>query len=324
MPTPGFTPADSPVARSPSTASSSPPPVGITARRDFSVAKLWQWLKNAWDLFGNINGTLWAASFAYYAFFALFPLLIFLVTVAAHFTTREQAFAYIVTNVEKYMPLASSDRDMIAKTVNGVIDARGSIGLVSLAGLLWSALGFFQALVGAVNAAWKQQQPNWWRLPLKNLTLFALLVSTLLLGNFLPVVSKTVQGYLNFTGWLGPLVFATLNLLLPTVVLFYGFLFFYKITPRRASQTTFSLVWLPALIVAALLQVAQYLFVIYTTNFAKFNAVYGTFGGVIALMLWIYLSGIVMILGGCLCAARHSAPDAAAAGEKPARAARAE
>lgn len=305
----GFTPSDSPVAHS----GSAPPAEGVTAeaRGGFSVAALWTWAKNAYAVFGNINGALWSASFAYYAFFALFPLLIFLVTAATHFTTRQQAFGYIVANVEKYMPLGQSDQEMIAKTVNGVIDARGSIGLVSLVGLLWSSLGFFQALVGAVGAAWKQEPLNWWRLPLKNLTMFAVLGSAMLLGNLLPVVSKTVQGYLTFLGGLGHAIFALLNLLVPTLVLFYGFALFYRLAPSRASKTTFSLVWLPALVVTALLQIAQYLFVIYTTNFARFNAVYGTFGGVIALMLWIYVSGQIVILGGCLCAARRSPPSAA-------------
>ncbi len=296
----GFTPSDSPAARS----GSAPPSEGVTARRGFSLSDLWQWAKNAYAVFNNINGSLWAASFAYYAFFALFPLLIFLVTLATHFTTREEAFGYIVVNVGKYVPLSSEDYGTISKTVNGVIDARGSLGVVSLVGLLWSALGFFQALVGAVNAAWKQEQPPWWRMPLKNLKVFAILLSALILGNFLPVISKTVQGYLNFIGWLGPILFSLVNLLVPTVVLFYGFALFFRFAPRSASKTTFSLVWLPALLVTVFLQIAQYLFVIYTTNFARFNAVYGTFGGIIALMLWIYVSGSIITFGGCLCAAR--------------------
>ncbi len=296
----GFSPSDSPAAHS----GSAPPTEGPTERHGFSFAALVEWGKNAYAVFSNINGTLWAASFAYYAFFALFPLLIFLVTIATRFTTREQAFASIVNSLEEFMPLGASDQSMIAKTVDGVIDSRGSIGVVSLVGLLWSSLGLFQALVGAVGAAWKQKPLSWWRLPLKNLTMFAILLSALVLGNFLPVISKTVQGYLTIFGALGSAVFAGVNLLVPTVVLFYGFALFYRLAPRRSMKATFSLVWLPALLVTVLLQIAQYLFVIYATNFAKFNAVYGVFGGVIALMLWIYLSGSIVIFGGCLCAAR--------------------
>jgi len=49
----------------------------------------------------------------------------------------------------------------------------------------------------------------------------------------------------------------------------------------------------------------QRLFVLYTKNIGNFNALYGTFGSVIALLLWIYLSGSIIILGGCISAAKY-------------------
>jgi len=49
------------------------------------------------------------------------------------------------------------------------------------------------------------------------------------------------------------------------------------------------------------------LFVIYLQDFATLNAVYGTFGGIMALLLWIYLSGCVFIFGACLCASQAEA-----------------
>jgi uncharacterized BrkB/YihY/UPF0761 family membrane protein len=50
--------------------------------------------------------------------------------------------------------------------------------------------------------------------------------------------------------------------------------------------------------------VAESLFVIFIDNFAALNAVYGAFGGIIALLLWIYLSGCIVIFGACLSAAQ--------------------
>ncbi len=44
---------------------------------------------------------------------------------------------------------------------------------------------------------------------------------------------------------------------------------------------------------------------LYTKNIGHFNALYGTFGSVVALLLWIYLSGSIIILGGCLSAAKY-------------------
>ena len=53
------------------------------------------------------------------------------------------------------------------------------------------------------------------------------------------------------------------------------------------------------------LELLQRLFVLYTRNLGNFNALYGTFGSVVALLLWIYLSGSIIILGGCISAARY-------------------
>ena len=146
-------------------------------------------------------------------------------------------------------------------------------------------------------------------MPLKNLTMLGVLVSALLLGNVLPVVLKTVQGYLTFSRVWVPLLFTVLGYLVSAGVLFYGFLLFYKLAPGRRAGVTFGGVWMPALFVTFLLQIAQQLFVVYSTRFTDFNAIYGAFGGVIALMLWTYLSGMIVVFGGCLCAARYQPQD---------------
>lgn len=289
-----------------------------------AFGSIWRWLVAAAQNFSKINGTTWSASFAYYAFFALFPLLLLLVTVgtdvAARFVGEQQAgvraFDYIVGNVEKYMPMDRADRDTIRHTVHGVLQARGRIGLVALIGLLWSSLGFFQALVSAINQAWGDASMAWWKLPLKNLTMLGVLLSAFAMGGIVPVILNILERFVTFgTTWV-PALFSLAGVLLPTVVLFYGFLLFYKLAPRRNKQVTFAKVWLPALLVTALLQVCQRFFVFYSTHITNFNAVYGTFGGVIALMLWIYLSGLVIVFGGSLCATfSGQAPEPPAAPE---------
>lgn len=267
---------------------------------------LWAWARRAVDNFSNINGTNWSASFAYYAFFAMVPLVLLLVTVCTDVGARfvgetaakRQAFDYIAAN----LPMGSDGRKMVSTTIQGVLDARGKIGLVAVVSLLWSSLGFFQSLIGAINEAWGVEPLNWWKLPLKNLAMIGVLASALLLGNVLPAILKTVQGYVTFAASWTTFIFAAITALVPPLVLFYGFLLFYKLAPRGRAGVTFAMVWLPALLVTLLLVTSQQLFVVYATHITNFNAVYGAFGGVIALMLWIYVSGLVVVFGGSLCA----------------------
>jgi Ca2+-transporting ATPase len=63
-------------------------------------------------------------------------------------------------------------------------------------------------------------------------------------------------------------------------------------------------VWIEAALVTGALGGLQKLFVFYAGHVTNFNVLYGTFGSVVALLLWIYLTGTVIIAGGCSCAAR--------------------
>jgi membrane protein len=98
-------------------------------------------------------------------------------------------------------------------------------------------------------------------------------------------------------------IFNILRFFVAPLVLFYGFAMFYKFAPQR--RTTFREVWIAALAVTLGLDALKQVFVLYTTNISNFNALYGTLGSVVALLMWIYLSGSLIILGGCLCAARY-------------------
>jgi YihY family inner membrane protein len=91
-----------------------------------------------------------------------------------------------------------------------------------------------------------------------------------------------------------------LSAILPAAILFYGLAMFYKFAPRRPAK--FGQIWLAALLVTLLLKFGQNLFGLYLATFANFNAVYGVFGTIMALLFWIYFSGVVLLMGGCIAA----------------------
>jgi membrane protein len=83
---------------------------------------------------------------------------------------------------------------------------------------------------------------------------------------------------------------------------------FYKFAPRRPAR--FSQVWIPALLTTLLLELGQTVFAWYLGAFTNFNALYGVFGTIMGLLLWIYFSGVILLLGGCMAATLHSPPSA--------------
>jgi Ca2+-transporting ATPase len=261
--------------------------------------------------FDETDGEQRAASFAYYAFFSMFPLILLLITIGTAFLgPKADAASKIIEYVSKQIPLEENDMKTVINTINGVVQSRKSAGLIAFGVLAWTSLRFFQALVRGVNRAWGTKEYSWWRLPIKNLGMLAILTSVLFIGILAPVVLRQIEEFywfhsrqvgLDFTFlWY---VFDFAKFLLPLVILYFGLCMFFKYAPRR--KTRFVEVWSAALFVTTALELLQRLFVLYTKNIGNFNALYGTFGSVVALLLWIYLSGSIIIFGGCISAARY-------------------
>ncbi|MEI8234819.1 MAG: YihY/virulence factor BrkB family protein [Verrucomicrobiota bacterium] len=283
-----------------------------------SLKSLWTtvetWSRCVWKIlvrtvakYVETDGELRAASFGYYAFFALFPLLLLFISLGTMiWGDKNMAAAQVLGFVNTYIPVSPNEQNVVAQTVNGVLASRGQAGIVAVLALAWSSLRFFQALVHGVNRAWGMREYSWWHLPLANLGMVAILGSTLLLGVVAPVIMKAIEVYWAKNGVAGYEVLESslriTRLILPWLVLFYGLVMFYKYAPRR--KTHIKEVWVGALTVTIFLQLLSKAFVFYAANFAKFNALYGTLGSVVAVLMWIYLSGSLIIFGGCLCAAQ--------------------
>ncbi len=251
--------------------------------------------------YGRIDGEQCAASFAYYAFFSLFPLILLLVAVGTFFVPdRLEAAGQVVKQVQEYVPLQARDKAVLIDTIDHAIQNGWRAGILGILALLWSALRFFQALVIGVNRAWGFKDYNWWKLPLKNLFMIGILVSALVLGLLAPLIFNRLKTvfYLDLN-----LIVGVLPAILPPAILFYGLLMFYKFAPRRSAR--FSQVWIAALLATSLLELGQNVFEWYLGAFTSFNALYGVFGTIMGLLLWIYFSGVILLLGGCVAATMH-------------------
>ncbi|HEX3443908.1 MAG TPA: YihY/virulence factor BrkB family protein [Chthoniobacterales bacterium] len=262
-------------------------------------SQAWTNLVRAVNRYAEVNGDQCAASFAYYAFFSLFPLILLFVAIGTLFVSdREQAAARLVTQIEAYTPLLQSDRDLVVNTVEGVIRHGWGAGILGFLTLVWSSLRFFQALVLGINRASGGKDYDWWRLPLRNLLMIGIVLSAALLGVVIPLVLMKVLDLIACNqDW----VTGVFTSLLPTLILFYCLLMFYRFAPRGRS-TTFRQVWPAALFATLALKFSQHLLGIYLTQFISFNALYGVFGSIMALLFWIYLSGVIVIFGGCIAA----------------------
>src|SRR3954470_6224788 len=194
--------------------------------------KLERGLRRAWSVawravvkYTETDGEQRAASFAYYAFFSIFPLLLLLVSIGAMFLDEDKAVQAVMNTLGNYIPVEPGKLDALGQpgvavvgyavgiahgigqpnwfvtVVESVIQNRQQAGLVAFLLLAWSAVRFFQALVRGVNKAWGTKEYSWWRLPIKNLAMVGIVASALFLGVLTPSILNLLEFYFERYFW---------------------------------------------------------------------------------------------------------------------------
>jgi YihY family inner membrane protein len=276
--------------------------MNMPSRLEQKTRRVWAILSLATKKFIRIDGAQWAGAFAFHAFFSLFPLMVLLVTISSIFVDRDRAGKEVIAYMGSYVPISGEMQHRIFDTIAGVIKARRHASAIAFPILIWAALRCFTTLIRATNHAWDTAVYNWWRIPLKSLALLGITAVAVLLGMATPVLAKMANTLFFTAGGLHSRGYIIGSFIIPLLVVFLSLSLFYRLAPR--SPTRFAEVWAAALAATVLLRAAEGLFVIYIKNFATLNAVYGAFGGIMALLLWIYVSGCIFIFGACMSAAQ--------------------
>jgi YihY family inner membrane protein len=280
--------------------------IAATLRRH--IRFLWRLLRETLTIYTRIGGDQSAAAFAYYALFSLVPLVALFLTLGSYFFPGDA----VNSAIHRFVPLGEEQQKLLWSMVNGLETKRGSVSIVSLLILTWASLKFFHALVLSINHAWGTRRLPWWQMPVKNLLMILAMSGALHIGTVVPAVLQAVARLLHslesLISELFPLfdvgrVLAVVDLsryVGGTLVLFYSFAVLFMLAPRH--RTRFSQIWIPALLVAVLLQVGQACFVNIVPNLVNYSAIYGAMGSMMFLLLWVFIAGVIIIFGGCLCA----------------------
>jgi len=270
---------------------------------------LWLLLKETVTIYSRIAGGENAAAFAYYALFSLVPLVALLLTLGSYVFPADN----VLSTIQRFVPLGGDQQDLLWSMVRGLEKARGSVSIVSILILTWASLRFFHSLVLSINHAWGTRRIPWWQMPVKNLLMILAMAGALLIGTIVPAILQGIARLITSLDELISQHFPLLNIdrilavvdlsryIGGTLVLFYCFAVLFMLAPRHRIR--FVQIWIPALIVAVLLQVGQACFVNIVPKLVNYSAIYGAMGSMMFLLLWVYVAGVIIIAGGCLCAA---------------------
>jgi membrane protein len=263
------------------------------------------------------NGLGLAAQLAYYFFFALFPAILVGIALASFFPL-EHFLDRIVATLGGVLPgdVIAIVQDQMRKISQG---QDGGVLTFGLLFALWSSSAAMVGLIDALNRAYDIDEARpWWKVRLLAIALTIALAAFILLAFALVLVGPTAAEHIARATALGPVFEWTWKILqwpLILALVSLGTALVLYCAPDAEQRW----VWITpgAVVTTVLWLLASLGFKLYVSNFGSYTETYGTIGAVMVLLLWFYISGLVMLFGAELNAEiEHASPYGKAAGEK--------
>jgi membrane protein len=258
-------------------------------------------LKRTLKEFSEDNMSDWAASLTYYGLLSLFPAVIALVSVIGLVGDPAATTKTLTDIVSKLSPGTSSQT--FAGPIQSITSHRSASGILFFVGLgaaVWSASGYIGAFMRAANVVWETPEGRGF-FKLRPLQLVVTLVMILLVAAVLLAIVLTGPVVDAVAGPLGIGSTATTiwdiakwPVLLAVVVVMFSVLFH---AAPNVKLPAFRWVSPGALLAVGLWIVASALFAFYVANFGSYDKTYGTLGALVVLLVWMWITNSVLLLG---------------------------
>lgn len=239
-----------------------------------------------------------AAQLAYFLLLSLFPFLLFLVTLIGYLpvdelTVLDTIYAYVPPQI--YDLISTNVEQLVRKQNGGLL----SFGIIAT---LWAASNGVNALMRGFNHAYEVDENRSFIVSrLIAIVLTVAMVAIIIIALLLPIFGRLVGIYLfSFVGLSEGFiqVWETLRWVVSSVVFFIVFLALYTLAPNKQIYIRNAIPG--ALFATVTWQLVSLGFSYYVSSIGNYSATYGSLGTVIALMIWFYLSGIIILTGGLI------------------------
>lgn len=239
-----------------------------------------------------------AAQLAFFFLLSFFPLVIFLVTLLPYLNLKqEQIFEFLkgITPPDVYMLVEDILREVLSNYNGGLL----SVGIL---GTIWSASRGVNALTRTLNRAYDVESKSGVKNRLWSLLFTIALVGAVIIALIFPVFGQQIGNLLfSYIGLEGTSVETFWTFILwstPLLLIFSVLWIMYWVIPNISHRLKYIKVTPGAIIATLGWLILTYGFSFYIQNFGNFGMTYGSIGGVIILMLWLYFLGMVIIFGG--------------------------
>lgn len=247
---------------------------------------------NEADVFGL------SAQLAYFFLLSLFPFLLFLITLLGYLPIDAMSVTDFLGTYapDEIMELINTNLTQLVNAQNGGLLSLGIIGT------LWSASNGVNAITKSFNRAYEVEEDR--SFIVARLIAIALtigMVAVICVALLLPIFGKAIgvslfslidlsEGFLK--------LWNTLRWVISSVIFFIVLLTLYKLAPNVRVQFKHA-IW-GSLFATICWQLVSLAFSYYVNTLGNYSATYGSLGAVIILMIWFYISGIIIITGGVI------------------------
>jgi membrane protein len=260
---------------------------------------VWKLIQRSLQSWGEDNVTQMAAAIAYYTIFSIPPLLIIATSVAGRIFGTEVAKSQLIAQIGSFVGVGTADF-VQSLLENATTAETGTVAsIIGIVVLLAGGSGVFYQVQFALNRIWKVPKmlaPSFWKtlkshsvsyliiLAIGAMFIAILILSTLVsvfIGNMDAITGNVVLiSVLNFV-----IFFITITLLIAII---------YRVIPDKSI--TWKDVWLGAAVTALLFILGKYAIGFYLT-FTKSGSTFGTAGALVVLLIWIFYSVQIFLLG---------------------------
>jgi membrane protein len=290
----------------------------------------WPTLKELFRRFGQDQCGTYAASLAFFGILSLVPIaLVAVVALTYLFHSPQQAVAHLQKLIANMLPGGAAqseirhllvDRANVGASVTTLMQTRGIAGIIGVLSLIWAAMQIFISAAPAMNAAYEVQESRGWiKLRLMALGLF-LGAGVLFLLSLLPSTGPAFVSRLHIP-WLNlpqsvPWYIDTLFWLIALAINVTMFALIYRFLPN--AITTWREAFVGGVVAGVLWEIAKRGFAFYLAHFANYNKVYGGLGALVILILWIYYTSMILLLGAEVASLYQDFQQAATSGTREA------
>ena len=242
-----------------------------------------------------------AAALTYYGLLSLFPALVVLVALLGVFGTYPKTTNALLDIVRDLGP--ASAVDTLRKPIEGVVRNKGGAGALLGVGLLfavWSASSYIGAFMRASNEIYEVEEGRrfWMLRPLQIAITILMVLGTALVALAIVVTGPLASSIGNVLG-IGDTAVTIWNIakwpvLVLVVLTMIAFLYYAAPNVRQPAFRWITPGSIVALVVWLLVSIG---FGIYVANFGKYNSTYGSLGGVVIFLIWLWLTNLAILFG---------------------------